>query len=128
MSDKPLLKEYPYERRRLDYFIDLQVAAERKMKFWEKAAKGRRYLSAESQKASEYGEQSAFLKDVIEMLWQGGEVKDWEPVRHGHWLNYYFSDVWHCGFAKCSLCENVAMDAPSDYCPFCGARMDEEAK
>ena len=53
---------------------------------------------------------------------------DAEPVRHGKWWRYPLSQV---GFPdhiymmrQCSECEKV-FDQKWNYCPNCGARMDE---
>lgn len=45
---------------------------------------------------------------------------DAKPVRHGHW-------EWngHCYDYECSCCHR-GQDNKSDYCPDCGARMDEQ--
>lgn len=51
------------------------------------------------------------------------EIKDFEPIRHGHWQrgadmfgNYY----------KCSVCDSTEdIGWGFDYCPNCGAKMDE---
>lgn len=46
---------------------------------------------------------------------------DAEPVRHGKWIEYPISD----GMNQCSEC-GVLRFGCSNYCPNCGARMDEE--
>ena len=46
---------------------------------------------------------------------------DAEPVRHGHWGEEWFD---HKHKIVCSVCECFA-DKWTDYCPNCGARMDE---
>ena len=54
------------------------------------------------------------------------EIKDFEPIRHGHWEkgidmfgNYY----------KCSVCDSTEdIGWGFDYCPNCGAKMDEVEK
>lgn len=48
---------------------------------------------------------------------------DAEPVRHGKWIEKC-TGGWH--FYCCSECGYVEWDAPNNYCPNCGARMDEE--
>lgn len=61
-----------------------------------------------------------------------------EPVRHGRWEPYEFGDdTWH----KCSVCgtadkyinivvrkgfADVRLVSKRNYCPICGAKMDEE--
>ena len=47
---------------------------------------------------------------------------DVEPVRHGQWIYREFDDEYECSeCAKYSYFDN-------DYCPNCGARMDEEVQ
>ena len=46
---------------------------------------------------------------------------DAEPVRHGKWIEYPAAD----GMNQCSEC-GVLRFGESNYCPNCGARMDEE--
>ena len=48
---------------------------------------------------------------------------DAEPVRHGKWIEYPIAD----GMNQCSEC-GVLRFGESNYCPNCGARMDEERK
>lgn len=45
---------------------------------------------------------------------------DVAPVRHGRWEKKY-------GYYKCLLC-NCLDDFADNYCPNCGAKMDEEAE
>ena len=40
------------------------------------------------------------------------------PVKHGHWLVNMF-------FIECSECGETFPLEPQNYCPNCGARMDE---
>lgn len=53
---------------------------------------------------------------------------DAEPVRHGHWLfheepdGYYHSECSECG-QWCD--EDVFLKGKWNYCPNCGAKMDE---
>ena len=46
---------------------------------------------------------------------------DSEPVKHGHWGEEWFD---HKLKIVCSVCECFA-DRWTDYCPNCGAKMDE---
>lgn len=47
-----------------------------------------------------------------------------EPVRHGHWIIYPVSPF--DGYdVKCSECEMRGCAPYWDFCPNCGARMDE---
>ena len=45
------------------------------------------------------------------------------PVRHGKWITKSTGGEY---FDCCSECGHIELDAPSKYCPNCGARMDEE--
>lgn len=51
-----------------------------------------------------------------------------EPVRHGHWIE----KDWDDGDYVCSACghswvtiEGTPQDNEMNYCPYCGAHMDE---
>lgn len=68
-------------------------------------------------------------KDAIDIMNAKGDVAQETllPLRHGHWIqavhNRWFS------YIKCSKCKRYLRDIhPSDYkfCPYCGAKMDEE--
>lgn len=52
---------------------------------------------------------------------------DVEPIKHGHWVQEY-DDGWRC--SVCSSLWTFLVDRPeengADYCPVCGAKMDEE--
>lgn len=50
-------------------------------------------------------------------------VKDAEPVRHGHWDDSFDGITPYC--SVCGMSHNCINRTP-DYCPHCGARMDEE--
>ena len=51
---------------------------------------------------------------------------------HGHWMRYNVNsqpDEKDTMYWKCSKCYNVQigrMEEPYRYCPYCGARMDED--
>lgn len=51
---------------------------------------------------------------------------DAKPVRHGMWIG----KPMMCGYSRmrCSVCDNVFLENKEkwNYCPCCGARMDEE--
>lgn len=44
-----------------------------------------------------------------------------DPVKHAHWMEKYVGGMF---LWKCSICNAHAI-IKSDYCPNCGARMDE---
>ena len=74
--------------------------------------------SRETQRAVEV--QGAAIKRII----NSAHAVDAVPVRHGKWV-YHDDDVmpWN----SCSLCGCSAFDLHgANYCPNCGARMDEE--
>ena len=65
------------------------------------------------------------------------DEKEWEirripsadvaPVRHGSWINCEWIESGF-KFVRCSECDHADMDSRLyKYCPWCGARMDEEA-
>lgn len=78
------------------------------------------YDSGEQENATTAAMNFAFnhCKEKIAAL----PAADVAPVRHGRWLGHEY------GFAWCSLChERQEVDfAPHNYCPHCGAKMDEE--
>jgi hypothetical protein len=58
--------------------------------------------------------------DVVNLI-DAQPTIDAEPVRHGKWIEYPTAD----GMNQCSVC-GVLRFGESNYCPNCGARMDEE--
>lgn len=69
----------------------------------------------------------------MEIMISNAPTIDAVPVRHGKWVPKYIricGQDWASGM-KCSECGEDALDAEgdeflTDYCPNCGARMDEE--
>ena len=59
------------------------------------------------------------MQDVIYALRDFPTI-DAEPVRHGKWI------VTNEGVVKCSECKRKFILLKENYCPHCGARMDEE--
>lgn len=53
-----------------------------------------------------------------------------DPVKHGHWIEDEDEDGMHCSVCGTDYCyaAEVLELVPEKYnfCPFCGARMDEE--
>ena len=50
-----------------------------------------------------------------------------EPVRHGRWVDKMVRD-WHCSeCGKKASFDGYCYDDKPNYCPNCGAKMDEEA-
>ena len=59
---------------------------------------------------------------------RGMEAADVEPVRHGQWIYREFDDEYGLRQEyECSECAKYSY-FDTDYCPSCGARMDEEVK
>lgn len=54
---------------------------------------------------------------------------DVQPVVHAHWIERQLSDRGEFEFC-CSNCEHTyyGYDIPGNYCPNCGAKMDEEVQ
>lgn len=80
-------------------------------------------LLCDMKKCKAYGELSA--KSAIRKVetWQ---TVDAEPVRHGHWI-FNPKDAIEMMFTvpKCSEC-GAESPIGGNYCPNCGAKMDEE--
>lgn len=51
---------------------------------------------------------------------------DAEPVKHGHWINHFDDLFPEDSSVECSVChEYEGIMANDNYCPNCGAKMDE---
>lgn len=71
------------------------------------------------------------IDEIVERL----KAEGWEPVKHGRWIYNEGETIEDGGY--CSVCE---CDQPmfiedwewkyieTDYCPHCGAKMDEEVQ
>lgn len=46
-----------------------------------------------------------------------------EPVKHGHWIDTGWADYYLNKEYRCSWCDRVDY-ARSNFCPYCGAKMD----
>lgn len=57
------------------------------------------------------------LYDILERM----PTIDSEPIRHGHW-NERYDTRYHF---ECSICKYLHQ-YKDNYCPLCGAKMDEE--
>ena len=68
-------------------------------------------------------------KSVLKKIIRSAPVADVEPVRHGKWLHTDYALHWTAK-DECSECTYHALDRDDlshyNYCPNCGARMDEE--
>ena len=63
------------------------------------------------------------LQSIIDKM----PTVDAEPVRHGHWINHYDDLFPEESTQECSVChaEQMGTMLNDNYCPNCGARMDE---
>lgn len=52
---------------------------------------------------------------------------DAEPVKHGHWIGDFCSECGKDALCDCDKYE-IYGTIHSDYCPHCGAKMDEEVR
>lgn len=62
--------------------------------------------------------------DAIDSIVENAPTVDAEPTRHGHWIDHTYKYRYPVGRYECSIC-GAAHDMEWDYCPNCGARMDE---
>ena len=65
-------------------------------------------------------------RDVVDML-ESRETIDAAPVRHGHWVLRIHDEDDDGGYPlyHCSMCDNPRPHKRDNYCPNCGAKMDE---
>ena len=66
-------------------------------------------------------------RGMIESVIENQPTVDAEPIRHGKWMPLSYDSG---GYWKCSSCETPTEASGANllykYCPYCGARMDEE--
>ncbi|WP_283619431.1 hypothetical protein [Flavonifractor plautii] len=67
-----------------------------------------------------------FTRESIEQIVSNLPAADVAPVRHGRWVNHFDYMMERSGFFVCDSCKKMSREK-YDYCPNCGARMDEEA-
>lgn len=81
------------------------------------------YLEKEAFKlwAKHFLTNSSTLLDVIDRA----TPADVEPVRHGYWDDSFDGITPYC--SVCRMSHRCLMRTP-DYCPNCGAKMDEDTK
>lgn len=70
----------------------------------------------------------AMLKDIEDIVSEQPTV-DAVPVVHGHWVSeinsYGETTAWHC--SNCYERTGFFTTGQSNYCPECGAKMDEKS-
>lgn len=81
----------------------------------------------------DYYDLSEYLTTQIRGMLMDVPPADVAPVRHGRWIECTSSPHWKC--SMCGMKASIWFDEfdeicewLSDYCPNCGARMDEEVK
>ena len=60
------------------------------------------------------------IKQVVDEM----SAADVQEVRHGHWISL----EEEIGLHECSICGHKILRAECNYCPNCGAKMDEVTK
>lgn len=50
---------------------------------------------------------------------------DAEPVQHGRWIKKDAMDEWYGPVVKCDLCGEMVLDMAFEFCPYCGAKMEQ---
>ena len=68
--------------------------------------------------------------DQVHFAIDNAPTVDAEPIRHGHWINPKGdNDIWkcsHCGHSYIGFNGlHITFAEMCDYCPCCGAKMDE---
>ena len=64
--------------------------------------------------------------DDLKMELNEAPTIDAEPIRYGEWIGKPM--IGGYSRMRCSVCDNVFLENKGkwNYCPYCGARMDEE--
>lgn len=83
------------------------------------------------QDSDKYG---TITKQVFISLLQNSETADVAPVIHAHWEYRYDTGIYQTEFL-CSRCKGLIEtysctvdEVEYEYCPHCGAKMDEEVE
>ena len=63
------------------------------------------------------------MKDVTKSINNAPTIEA-EPVRHGRWEKCSQYDIFD--YCQCSECGYFSFDGDTNYCPYCGAKMDGE--
>lgn len=59
----------------------------------------------------------------------GEPVDEYAPVVHGHWKWVHRYESYECSACGGEVpCDDWGNEQLTDYCPHCGAKMDEEVK
>ena len=100
------------KEEKMTRLIDADVLCDRLINAWNTAEKESEQLIC------------GVMAKVVTPIVVGTPTVDAEPVRHGHWN---IKPLWKGSDAKyceCSVCGKPVWWV-SDYCPNCGAKMDE---
>ena len=62
--------------------------------------------------------------EFIEFTDSNGNWIKYKLYKQGHWEDY---QMWNWIYVRCSECR-LTFDAPTNYCPNCGAQMDGDSK
>lgn len=92
-----------------------------------------RLIDAEKMKTRIHLENMEVMESAIKAWIDKQETVDAEPVRHGHWIRS--SDGYWDECSKCHASIDISMgsnlynadgdEVEHDWCPHCGAKMDE---
>ena len=63
------------------------------------------------------------LDDIISIIDEQTTIEA-EPVRHGRWEKCSQYDIFD--YCQCSECGYFSFDGDTNYCPYCGTKMDGE--
>ncbi len=74
-----------------------------------------RYIDADVFKEQDFQDYSS---SDVEYAINHCPTADVAEVKHGYWK----------GIGRCSICETFSLSSGTDYCPNCGAKMDDERK
>lgn len=74
-----------------------------------------------------------FASRIVPNIISNAPTVDAEPVRHGHWIEAHDNDGldYECSNRKCQCrisYNGAKVSGDFNYCPNCGAKMDEEAE
>lgn len=86
-----------------------------------------RYIDADAYEHAVQGNPyvSDSVKTYVRCSIQSQPTIEAVPVRRGKWIVKSTGGEY---FDRCSECGYIEWGAPNNYCPYCGARMDEERK
>lgn len=74
----------------------------------------------------DYGGENEFCRGMRKALRiiEDAPTIEAEPVKHGHWVNEGFLDMYCSNCGETPDSESGSCPMPTDFCPYCGARMN----